>query len=55
MMSRNDKLGTEWILAVMAVILAVGIMLAAVWVLLTYGGTTFEMIEDRVSGWLDKL
>jgi len=55
MASSNDKLGTERILGVMAAILAVGILLAAIWVLLTYGGTTFERIEDRVSGWLDKL
>jgi hypothetical protein len=32
--------------------LAVGIVLVAVWVIMTSYGTTFEMIEDRLSGWL---
>jgi hypothetical protein len=47
--------GPERFLIVIAVSLGVGIMLASVWVLITYGGMTFQMIEDRVSGWLERV
>ena len=45
----------ERILLVGGAMLAVGIALAAVVVLLTAHGATFEMFEDFVSGWLNKL
>jgi hypothetical protein len=45
----------ERILLVGGAMLAVGIALAAVVVLVTTYGATFEMVEDSVSGWLGKL
>jgi hypothetical protein len=47
--------GPERFLIVIAVSLGVGIMLASVWVLVTYGGATFQLIQDRVSGWLEQV
>jgi hypothetical protein len=45
----------ERVLFIGAAMFAVGIVLVAVWVILTSYGTTFEMFEDRVSGWLGKV
>ena len=45
----------ERILLVGGAMLVIGIALAAVVVLVTAYGATFEMVEDSVSGWLGKL
>ena len=42
----------ERVLLIGGAMLVVGIALVAVWVIITSYGTTFEMIEDRASGWL---
>ncbi|TPV98005.1 MAG: hypothetical protein USCAAHI_02572 [Beijerinckiaceae bacterium] len=43
----------ERVLLVGGAMVAVGITLVAVWVLITSYGTTFEMVEDHVTGWLE--
>ncbi|MDQ6703890.1 MAG: hypothetical protein M3Z96_12795 [Pseudomonadota bacterium] len=43
------------ILLIGGAMVAVGIALAAVFVLVTHYGTTFEMIEDSAARWLGKV
>ena len=43
----------ERILLVGGIMLAIGLALGGVYVVLTSYGTTFEMFEDRVTGWLE--
>ncbi|MCI0600535.1 MAG: hypothetical protein L0Y50_04375 [Beijerinckiaceae bacterium] len=37
------------------VLVMAGIMLAGVWVFVAYGGATFEVFQDRVTGWVQDL
>jgi len=37
------------------VLVLAGIMLAGVWVFVAYGGSTFEVIQDNVTGWVQNL
>ena len=43
----------ERVLLVAGAMVAVGITLVAFWVLITFYGTTLEMVEDHVAGWLE--
>jgi len=43
------------VLIVFFIMVLVGLVLVAVWVLITYYGASFEMFEDQVTAWLEGL